>query len=264
MKIVKNKKIRRAWGYRKYGRKRAFKEKRYGIVKQLNYNGFHCFKEKTFKELSFLTSGDGTAMLSSTTGTTGWSQKVPTWKLDDLTDIANYRGLFDEYRLTGVKLKFFPQWDNAATDVAIVHDTVGQETLPSGGAGNTFDSETTGNNQSSNIPIFFYNKDRNEASNPSTLANMMEKDPKMVRWNKPISVYITNPTVLNPVVKDPNLAPSLTNQVRKPMRSPWLSLATGTPVEHLGLECGICSADVNTRYQCNVLVTYYFQCKGNV
>lgn len=230
---------------------RVAKDKRYGIVKQLNYNGFHCFKEKFMKTLSMTATTDGDACYSP--GAPGGGFGAASWKfqLNDLGDLADYGALFDQYRITGVKIKIFPQFTQSITPWS---------TTGSDGTGTVATASVT-----QPLPNLWYTYDTNDANNPANIGAVLEKDPKMVRFNKPVSIWIANPHVLSTTTKDANSSINVGNMVRRPVRSPWLAFTTdGTSTSHLGVELGLFGAQASQRYNMRAVVTYYFQTKGNV
>lgn len=228
---------------------RPNKSSRYSIVKRMNYNGFHCFKEKYMFTFRMDTDANGDCA-NSTAGGTGWGSPVYTNKLNQLGDITNYQNLFEQYRITGIKLKIFPNRTEALTP--------GESSSPGG----TQISETT----YWPIPKLWYNYDNNDGVNPPDILTLMERDPKLVMIkDKPISIYIRNPSVLSQGVMQTVASTAPTTSVTtRPLKSPWLNLtADGVNVGHVGLEFGIFGAQPSTTFRLRTVATFYFQCKGN-
>lgn len=251
--------------YRKQGRPN--KAKRYAIVKEMGYNGFHCFKEKVFKTYTITTDLDGAGMLStSDPPTDGWSESSQTYQLSDLTDHLSYQGLFDEFRITGVSIKVFPLWDAASSIVQTAGETTGEiyNTVSPPAVVNTTATDIDSQTNSFQVPYIFWRIDKNDVTNPASVSAMMEKDPKFMRWNGTKKIYVQNPTVLALASNDPTEAVDVNNMIRRPVKSPWLSLQTGRSAKHMGLELGIMNAQPSSRHPINCVLTYYFQCKGNV
>ncbi len=221
-----------------YRRKnQRYNSRKYGIVKQMNYNGFHCYKEKVFQQVTLAPGIDGSCAF----GGTPWAGDVKQFVFSDITDSANLVQLHDEYRITAIKLKVFPVWTSADADT----------------------STTPLSQHVGNCPVLWYNYDFNDATNPSSFGSLMERAPKTVLFDKPISIFIKNPHVLALTSNDPSLPVDITNMVRRPKRSPWLG-TTHPNVAHLGLQWGLFGAPPNGSLRVNTVMTYYFQCKGQL
>lgn len=239
---------RRRVGGRK-PRYRQNKSSRYSIVKELNYNGFHCFKEKYMTTLAMTCDGNGDCALTTTVGA-GWSSPCWQFKLNQLGDVTNYQNMFDQYRITGVKMKIFPNHTNAA--------------YPGSTTGTDGTGTVTTTYLPQPIPKFWYVYDANDAGNPGSMASAMEKNIKTLSFtDRPISIYIKNPCALSTTTVDPSSAVNITNMTRRPVKSPWLNLDTGIGVGHLGIEMGLFGAQATQRYNPRCVITFYFQTKGN-
>lgn len=252
-RVIRSRRTRRTRrpAYRRTGRRpraRVNKSSRYSVVKSLNYNGFHCFKEKMMTTLALTCDASGDCAATTELGT-GWSDDVYQFQLNTLGDVTHYQALFEQYRITGVKLKIFPNANVATTD------------------GTTTGTDGTGNVATAYaptpIPKFWWNYDFNETTNPATIEKLMEKNVKTTTFDRPITIYIKNPTILSTTTLDPSEDISTTNMIRRTVKSPWLNLTDeGIACGHLGVEFGLFGAQPTARYTPRMVVSYYFQCKG--
>ena len=240
------KKFNKKKGYKKKGYKTSKKAK-FSMVKQLNYNGFHCFKEKFMTTFPLTCDGNGDCAFTTGVGT-GWSSPVYQFKLNQLGDVTHYQNMFDQYRITGIKMKIFPNSTVSGT-VASTTGTDGTGTVAT-----AFLPQP--------IPKLWYTYDADDSGNPASVLALFEKDVKTRTFNRDITIYIKNPCALSTTTKDPSSIVDVSNMVRRPIKSPWIN--TSDPdVGHLGIEWGLFGAQATQRYNPRVVLTYYFQCKGN-
>jgi len=241
---------------KKFGRKRNVwrrsgyvpNAKKFGIAKSLGYAGFHCFKEKSI----------GTLSISPETGTTnnfklddlrinnlGLTNNQWMFNINQVKQWEQYQALFQQFRITGVKIKIYP---------GITQSMDGQTT--DGGNVTTYSGRS--------IPNLVYKFDPNDNIAWSNFVECMTSDPKIVQTNRPLSLYmkpklmvadyqtsnIQNDNVITDSVKWCNF-----DKVNAQTGDP----ATPPPYTYTGLDMGCMNCD--GRQTMNFVITYYFQCK---
>lgn len=225
---------------------------RYGIAKSLGYNGFHCFKETTSGVMRIAPDGQNPynhTVSSITIGNVNYSNRF-LFNLNQCPDYVSYKELFDLFRITGVRLKFFP-----TSSVGI--NTTGTET---GGAGGN-----TVTTQIGSVPALVYEKDKTDSNQLVNWNTFMERDPKFMYLDKPKSIYM-KPKLLM-IQQDQGLGASSINV--KTSNRPWCLTtnlvppqapgATPQPYDYHGLDMGV--FNINTNAVVPFTLTYYFQCK---
>lgn len=162
--------------------------------------------------------------------------------ISNLTNWAQYKELFDLYKITGAKVKIVPKFNMSSADAVGV-----------GGAA------------SGQLPMLYIASNRDPYTpTPVSAADVMNDDQcKIIRVERPINLYLSNPK------------PDITNEggnipfqfgVSKRFQ-PWLTTGGGSQTvnqentTHYGYRWWL--ANGNGNYQCvlDVYVTYYFTMK---
>lgn len=242
---------------RRYTRKRRFrgttKRQRFTVAKTLGYKGFHCFKEVTngtinigplsptqpynFKANDIKVNGLSLAPTTSAR----WA-----FNINQVTQWQTYKALFQEFRVTGVKIKFFPgitQSMDADISASDIQDRV-------------FQGE--------NVPSLVYKMDPNDNINWSQWSECMQSDPKIRQVNRPFSIYFRPKMgIANYQTSNIQNDPVVTNAVK------WcnwdkVEVQSDAPVNppaytYAGLDMGC--YNTTSRMTLNFVITYYFQCK---
>lgn len=96
---------------------------------------------------------------------------VITYKLNDLTNAASFKSLFDLYKLTGVKLTFIPLFNTSQT------------------------SDLNTLSQAGTLPMLYVAPNRDPyVPAPTSVADILNDDGcKIIRLTKPVSMYIKSP-----------------------------------------------------------------------
>lgn len=153
------------------------------------------------------------------------------FKLDDLPGFSDFTNLYENFRITGVRLRFLPYLGTEATAPA-----------------------TTGTVMS---PLALcIDRGANDAIgvNPSFTDLLQNQDCKIYSSHKPFSIYIAYPMAHTP-------ADGVTQTV---LTSPWLdSEVNGQVVDHHGLKfCFQENTSVDRCVSFRVYATYYIKCRA--
>lgn len=247
--------------------------KKFGIAKSLGYSGFHCFKEKTS---GFLTIGpssptDSTSPVLNNLLINGTNMPDAQWKfnINQIGDLANYQGLFQQFRITGVKIKFYPchnssMYPSVGTETPDLNTTeydggtatgITTRTRPSSPSDpgpNPIADANEVNTVSKCIPnlVWDYDSTVNAAPYPATFSKFLEHDPKFRRLTNPFSIY------LKPKLR------SDTASFTGAKDGEWCNLASVSAqnYNYTGLLMG--GHNVESRTNVQFIMTYYFQCKN--
>lgn len=162
--------------------------------------------------------------------------------ISNLTNWAQYKELFDLYKITGVKVKIVPKFNMSSADAVGV-----------GGAAN------------GQLPMLYIAPNRDPyAPDPVSAADVLNDDGvKIIRVQNPINLYLSNPK------------PDITNEggnipfqfgVSKRFQ-PWLTTGGGSQtvdqenVTHYGFRWWMANGNGNYQAVLDVYVTYYFTMK---
>lgn len=164
-----------------------------------------------------------------------------TFQLNDLNNFMSFKGLFDLYKITGVKVKILPRWSSGD----VLASQLGQAGFP---------VLHIAENRDPYVPA------------PSSIADLLNDDGcKSIRMNKPITLFLRNPKA---EIKDADgtSLPFQFNASAK-MLQPWLTTGGNlqsidqSTVNHYGfrywLDNTLCSQPVNVE----VYTTLYFSMK---
>lgn len=226
------------------------KKTKFGIVKSLNYNGYHTFKERCVGTVDFSTAADGSAysVQSVTFNPSATAKSSWQFALNDMADFSSYQRLFQSAMLTGIKLKIFPNHNSSNTSQT---GTIAQ-------TGATLQSES--------IPTLLWKNDTNSVTQPSSFQNLLKRDPHNRYFTRPVTIFIKNPAVFSLTNIEPAGPTNVGNMVRQPIQRQWLNIdgnvnAAGGTVQHAGLSMGLMNATANSIIPYQFIATYYFQCK---
>lgn len=196
-------------------------------------------KGVAFKKTFFVSSwAFGTAATSDF-----WRKFAP--RLSDMPNHLEYNAVFDEYRITGIKITFHPRF--AATN------------LPINAA-----SSLVANNQ---MYITIANATKEYELTPSgtysstTYNNMLEElgsKTRTIKFDRPVSLYF-KPQIFEEVG-------GTTGYGYKHVKAPWLQLGTSLQPMYHGMHAFIHDynfTNLNTSgFGCDIQYTFYFQCRG--
>lgn len=237
---------------KKFRKKMISDKKKYGIVKSLNYGGFHTFKEKVITTLSLRTVLDGTTnLMTACYGT--YSNPGLTYSLSgqntqiDVAQYINYVSLFKFYKITGIKTTFYPFYTESDTENPL---------------------------NSRQVMQLWYSTKNHKLDNENSFFDVMKSNPKIINFKRPISVY-WKPRTYRTVVDDPSEdiegqgqgQPVLNlNQQVNINTSRWISTdMNNDDVVYSGLQWGLLTP--GTAAASNIPIqtahTLYLQFKGN-
>lgn len=196
------------------------------------------------KGVSFKRTFFTTAWAFGTAATTDfWRRFTP--RLSDMPNHLEFNAVFDEYKMTGIKITLHPRF--AATN------------LPINAA-----SSLVANNQ---MYITIANASKEYELVPTgtyssaTYNNMLEElgsKTRTYRFDRPISLYF-RPQIFEEVG-------GTTGYGYKHVKAPWLQLGTSLQPQYHGMHAFIHDynfTNLNTfGFGCDVQYTYYFQCRG--
>lgn len=157
--------------------------------------------------------------------------------MDNLSNLAEYQALFDQYKVNGVKLQFRPKWDGA-------------DAGPSGSSGQNMVYATIFKDPLSILtPTGTYST--------ATLNTFLENANGKIttrQCNKPFSVYY------KPFTPSADIASN-----GRFLKTPWLSLANATSALQRGFHVFLNDSNfsANSTLSFDVILTLYFQCRGN-
>lgn len=222
------------------------KKKKFAVVKELNNSGFHQFKETFAQTVEFNTDNRGKCMWTSVQGGTGFGQETGgTWSLNQIlaSQMNAYKALFAQYRITGIRMTLYPGFNVASTDTI---DTLGESTF------------------AENLPRLYIKTDYSNTTNAATWADFLSRNPKVVRFNKPITLWL-KPKVQTVVIQDTADDIEVTN-MRSVVASlqKWCSSRT-MDINHGGIKLGLSMGDVpSSLLSFDAVTTFYFQMKKNL
>lgn len=156
---------------------------------------------------------------------------------DAITNSAEYKSLFDQYRINGVKFQFRPRWSGADAQQTA---TPGQNMVY---ASIYIDPESeitpAGTYMSTTFNTFLENANGKV---------------RTVKCDKPFTVYY------KPAVPDSGM---VTNG--RYLKSPWLSMTNATSLGHRGFHLFFNDANFSAASSItfDIVATVYFQCRGN-
>jgi len=253
------------------------KKTKFGISKSLGYKGFHCFKEKTQGTLSISNYSPLTATtpVLQALEVNGVPQPNARWRflITHLTDWQNYSNLFRQYRITGVKIQFYPCHNVSAFPVDVDNvinlrqdPDVPDPTDPGTNAYTITSADpnpppaelpNTSNQASACIPSLVWKQTSvvpTANPYPATFADMLEHDPKFSRANRPFSIY----------VKPRLTSTDSAGQVIETSAGKWCNFQAldtqPAAYPYQGLLMG--AHNIDRRMQIPFIMTYYFQCKN--
>lgn len=218
---------------RKLRPQRKYRKRRYGMRGKWAVQ--RPLKVHTFKECFPYPSTISAAGLTAQGGITSVNFNM-------ITNAANLKGTFDLYRITGMKLKIMPRYNNA--------DVLQNGALPAGA-----------------LPLLHIAPNRDPyVPTPTTVADVLNDDGvRTYRLDKPVSLYLKSPK--------PDLRTGDESQLAIPFQfgasrkfQPWLTtggnaqLVDQSGINHYGFRWVMDNtADIPVSAQ--VFVTLYFQMK---
>jgi hypothetical protein len=236
----------------KRGRKKYVpKKQKFGNLKSLNYKGFHCFKEKASGVLTITGSaGAPNSQIVQNIAINGENYSTWRFNLNQINDIQNYKNLFQQGRLTGVQIKFYPPHTMSSY-------TTSSKILDA--AGNPAGSSTSTVNP---IPTLVYKFDPNDTAVPTSFENLLERDPRFIYLNRPKSLFL-KPKLLMVTAEGSTLPPTpsifVNSKTTKWLNMNSLDVAPSVIYDYCGLDMG--SMNCQGSVDIPMVITYYFQCK---
>lgn len=223
------------------GGRRLRLRRRVTKVGRVNYLTSRLSGVHRFKELAQLTSIAATAGASAT--------GVITYQLTDLANVASFKNLFDLFKITGVKLRIVPQFN--------VSTGPGTAAVPS---------------SPELLPMLYIAPNRDPfVGAPASVSDILNDDGcKIIRLNKPISMYLKNPKAL---ILDTSPDGTLTTQASWQFNAnntalqPWLPSGGGGQAKdasawkHFGHRWYIDNSQSTVQVTMLVYATYYFSMK---
>lgn len=171
-------------------------------------------------------------------------QGILTGQMSSLTNVGQYSGLFDLYRITGMKVTFLPYWNTGIT--SLESNITGTNYVPGG------------------IPVLYIAPNRDpQVPAPANLPDIINDDGvKMVRLDKKRSFFVKYP---KPELFDAaaQALPLLFNNKVQP----WLSTGGGGQAisqisnRHFGFRYWIDNGACPNSLPITVVTTLYFQMK---
>lgn len=225
-------KIYRKRNYRRRGlAKRARRSGKGAVIASLpRFTGVHRFKE--------MCGWSGNPMNAAANSS---NSGLMAFKLNDLANIISFRGLFDLYKITGVKVKIIPRFTNV--------DPLAAST---GAAG---------------LPMLYIAEQRNPyVPAPTAVSDILNDDGcKVIRLTRPVNLYIKNP---KPEIFDTsgNSLPFQFNSSNKALQ-PWLTTGGNaqavdqSTVNHFGYRWLLDNTLCTGQCSLEVYTTYYFSMK---
>lgn len=253
--------------HKKYNKKRKNKKKKftplsdkvkYGVVKTVNYGGFHCFKEKTVARLSLVAKNgppEAPNTVSACLGGYGTTNGM-CHSLQGTIPMANYEfcnrqyrsyaELFEYWRITGVKIKILPNADTKTI------------------------SAQPGSRQ---VPTLWYYFDSNKGkSTPLNIDIVQRKSRvKYQRLDRARTIF-HKPHITQLLVQDGTSAVALGNETYVPKigSHDWIPTTSQSGYEpaltqYAGLQMGLLmpSTGENATFPYTCIITTYYEFKGN-
>jgi len=179
----------------------------------------------------------------TTTTSDFWRRIVP--RFSDMPNHLDYNAVFDEYKITGIKVTFHPRF--------------GATNLPNNAANNT-----AGNNQ---MYITIANATKEYEYVPtgsyssSTYNNFLEElgnKTRTIKFDKPVSLYF-KPQIFEQVG-------GTSGYGYKHSKAPWLELGTSLQPAYHGMHAFLHDYNFTnlqiSGFGCDIQYTFYFQCRG--
>ena len=149
--------------------------------------------------------------------------------LSDLNGYTDFTNLFEQFKMTAIKLSFYPY------------------------IGDSANVSTTGSGAGNMSPLAYAVNRSNSTTNPTFAQLMEDQDVKVVSSQKPFSVWINAPKFYAP-------ADGLTIAQEK---TGWLSSTDqGFNVHHYGLRFAFDQIQTTAQVGFRVFATYYLSCKN--
>ena len=169
---------------------------------------------------------------SSTAGGSGTLSQGFSFALADLNNYTLFTGLFDLYKICGIKVRMVP---NANTADFFQADNSGSSDKP--------------------VPTYFYIVDKDDATAPaSATAMLLRPECKSGMFDRVLSVYF-RPHVANMVYNTPSVPTAYA-----PTASQWIDMSYPA-VPHYGFKVYFSGAALQT-FVVTFQVTVYFKCRS--
>lgn len=234
------------------------KRTKMAITKSIGYKGFHCFKETTSGSLRMtpIATNNPYNYELQNLQVNGLDLPNAAWQfnINHVADWGNYARLFQQFRVTGVAIKFFPAHNVSNFPVDTVTSSSAMPPIV----------QSTATNIADTIPSLVYKFDPNDTVNTTSWSSLLEKDPTFRPTNRIISLYIKRPR-LNMVQQDQGVGQaSIEVNTKSAKWCNWDSVTTQlanttSPYTYKGMDMG-CHNIVKPQ-QLQFIMTYYFQCK---
>lgn len=179
-----------------------------------------------------------------TTATTDfWRRFSP--RFSDLPNHLEYANLFDEYKITGIKITFHPRFGATNLPVNAANNTVGNNQFYITIANSSLEYEL--------IPSGTYS-----SATYNTMLEELGSKTRTIRLDKPVSLYF-KPNIFEEIG-------GTTGYGYKHRPCPWLELKTGLSPQMHGMHAFIHDYNFsNANLQgmgVDIQYTFYFQCRG--
>lgn len=204
---------------RRYRKKRSSKKRSFNRSYRPRKSSYT--RVVRFKSTQFAQSINGNAGGTTQYFGTGFT-------LSSVPNSASYTGLFDQYRLTKIQVKFIQSFVN----VVAAPNSVGQ-------------------------PVMYIVSDMDDATPPTSISQIIEREgARILNFSGAKSVHTHT---LTPYVASADLDSSLVLRSSSVRKSPWLNCSYNN-ISHFGLKYAFDNLPLNA--QINLYVTYYFECKN--
>lgn len=168
------------------------------------------------------------AMQSQTSAGTGFAYS---FQLSDLSNYAEFTGLFQEFRIVGIRFKIIPQMNN-----------------------NPAGATTAGTTAPGSYFVVF---DPDDATNPATEDTMLESEGCLIRpFYKPTTLFVK--PMANPAYYDTAITTGYGMKY-----APWLSTSFGSGINHYGIKVWL-QQSVTNMYNIKIYATYYMQFRRTI
>lgn len=193
----------------------------------------------SFKRTFFVSSwAFGTAATSDF-----WRRFTP--RFSDMPNHLEYNAIFDEYKITGIKVTFHPRFGDTNLPINAASSTVGnnQMYITIANASKEFEWVPAGTYNSTTYNLF--------------LEEVGDKS-RTIRFNKPVSLYF-KPNIFEEVG-------GTTGYGYKHTKAPWLQISGSLQPSYHGMHAFIHDYNFTnlniSGFGCDIQYTYYFQCRG--
>lgn len=209
-------------------RKAVYKKKRMPLISVAN-------RGVSFKRIFFSTGwAFGTAATSDF-----WRKITP--RFAELPNYLEYQSLFDEFKMTGIKVTFHPRF--GSTFVGLNNATVQNNQMYITLSESTRDHEV--------VPSGSYS-----SATYNTFLEEFSSRSRTYKFDKPVSLYF------KPTIYDETGTPFGTAH----RKCPWMAIADSTQIRMHGMHAFIHDynfTNVNAAsFGCDIQYTFYFQCRG--